>query len=276
MSDLIAEFVRHLRDEGYATSTAELYEATLRRMDRQLPMGLCSANTDELRAWIDTGDQRRISPAPRSPGTRALFGAITRSFFRWATDPTDPRLSFDSAALLPRVRVRKGLPRPLAPEVVDDILARAPEPYRTWFVLARWTGARCCELAELDRGHVTEDRVLLHGKGDKLRYVPTDPQVWQLAQAAPPGLLVVGAHGEPLTRKQVSQRGNRVLQLVLGYPATSMHMLRHTFGTEAYAARRDIRATQKLLGHASIATTERYVDVGWDALEASVRGQRAA
>ncbi|WP_022899139.1 tyrosine-type recombinase/integrase, partial [Humibacter albus] len=39
------------------------------------------------------------------------------------------------------------------------------------------------------------------------------------------------------------------------------HPLRHRFASRAYAAERDIRAVQELLGHASVATTQIYTAV---------------
>ena len=41
----------------------------------------------------------------------------------------------------------------------------------------------------------------------------------------------------------------------------SMHTLRHRFATPAYRGTRNLRAVQPLLGHESIATTERYTAV---------------
>jgi integrase len=44
-------------------------------------------------------------------------------------------------------------------------------------------------------------------------------------------------------------------------PGWTMHTLRHRFATRAYRGTRNLRAVQVLLGHASIATTERYLSV---------------
>jgi site-specific recombinase XerD len=40
----------------------------------------------------------------------------------------------------------------------------------------------------------------------------------------------------------------------------SPHSLRHTFGIRSLRSRHDVIALQKLLGHASVATTQRYLD----------------
>ena len=44
-------------------------------------------------------------------------------------------------------------------------------------------------------------------------------------------------------------------------PGYTMHTLSHLFVSRAYRGSRNLRAVQRLLGHQSIATTERYCAV---------------
>lgn len=267
-ADLIADYVRHLSDLGRAESTIVTYTDVLQRMDKYLPYGLVSACQEELHDWIFSDSHGKAH--------RKLCRIIANGFYEWATDPAYPRLDFNPAAGLPVVSAPRGRPNPITEHQKIEILARAARPHRDWFLAACFTGARCTELANLDREHITERRVLLHGKGGKTRYVPTHPLVWALAQELPPGPLATDRHGNRLTRQQVSHRGNYQLQKVLGLAGVHMHRLRSTFGTEAYEATRDILAVQRLLGHASPTTTQIYVEVGDEALERAVAGLRAA
>ena len=266
MTDHIGDYLAHLADLGRLESTRDTYADILRRMDRQLPYGLISACQEELHAWIFSDTHGRAH--------RKLCRVVANGFYSWACDPAEPRLDFNPAAGLPHVSAPRGRPNPVTEHQKLELLARATRPWRDRFLLACFTGARCTELANLDREHITERRVLLHGKGDKPRYVPTHPLVWALAQELAPGPVVVDRYGRRLTRQEVSHRGNYQLQKVLGLTGVHMHRLRSTFGTEAYEATRDILAVQRLLGHASPATTQIYVEVGDDSLERAVAGLR--
>lgn len=266
--DLIAEYALHLSDLGREQSSIDTYLEVLRRMDRQLPYGLISACEEELRAWIFSDTH--------GPAHRKLCRIIANGFFEWATQPGAERLDFNPVAALPTVSAPRGRPDPITDEQQIEMLARARRPFRDWFLIACYTGARCCEISNLDREHITRRRVVLDGKGGKPRQVPTHELVWELAQQLPPGPVATDRHGRRLTRQEISHRGNYHLQKVLGLEGVHMHRLRKTFGTQAYEATRDIFAVQRLLGHASPTTTQIYVEISDDALERAVAGLRVA
>jgi integrase len=265
MNDLIAGYERHLRELGRADSTIKTYVEDLERLDRVLPVGLESASGDELRDWIYSDTHGNA--------TRKLYRAIACGFFRWATDPEDPHLDFNPTGRLPKVKAPAPQPRAPRDEQVYDILERSRPPHRDWFLIAAVTGARCIEIAALDREHITQSKTWLHGKGDKVRAVPTHPLLWTYAQQLPRGPVAVGADGRRFDRQQISHRGNYVLKRVLGHTDLHMHRLRCWFGTRAYeACNRDIRAVQGLLGHAAVSTTQVYIEISEENQQRAVSG----
>lgn len=266
MIDFLAGYEQHLRELTRSDSTIDTYMGILRNMNRSLPRGLIYACEDELRSWI-------FVPG-HGQATRSLYVTVATGFFGWASDPDkdDGRLNYDPSRKLPRVASPKRLPRPITEEQLFDILARAEQPYRDWFVIAAYAGARCIEISALDQAHIGKQSVWLHGKGDKERYVPTHPLVWELAQRLPAGPVAVDHDGTRLTRQQVAGRGKYRLQNILGYKDVSMHRLRHTFGTAAYEACRDLRAVQELMGHESSKTTEGYVQASKASMRQAVLG----
>jgi site-specific recombinase XerD len=106
----------------------------------------------------------------------------------------------------------------------------------------------------------------VHGKGQKQRTVPLSDGLAELIRCGAvghtPGMPERGwlfprwPEGGHLTPQYVGLLVARALP-----DQWTMHTLRHRFSSRAYRGTRNLRAVQMLLGHASIATTERYVAV---------------
>lgn len=267
--DRIDEYLDDLADRDKTEATIATFGTILRHADRELEYGLAEANSDEIRDWINQDN--------RSRSTRSTYRTAIAGFFGFHCDPMrDDRLDYDPTILVPKVRVPRRPPRPAAEDIVSDILGRARDPFRGWYALAGFGGLRCIEIAALDRGHITEESMELHGKGGKYRSVPVHPLAWQAVKDLPPGPIARDSRGLRATRVGVCRRGNRYLHEALGYPQIGMHMLRHRFATEIYrASDYDLRLTQDLLGHASPATTARYVAVASPARTRAVQRLRS-
>lgn len=142
------------------------------------------------------------------------------------------------------------------------------------------TGMRVGELCLLDVDDVDRDRnvVRVFGKGRKERTVPFGHPAavaldrWtiggrpELARAGSGPALFLGARGGRIDQRAVRALVHRRLSDVPGAPDLGPHGLRHTAATHLLEGGADLRSVQELLGHASLATTQRYTHVTTDRL----------
>lgn len=138
------------------------------------------------------------------------------------------------------------------------------------------SGLRVAELCGLDLADLQLDRgrATVWGKGGKQRTVPlSEPAVAALRRWIQTGRDgMVTAH-TPVDALFVNQRGRRLtprdVRRILDRRAASPthpHALRHTFATHLLDGGADLRAVQELLGHADLATTQRYTHVSRERL----------
>jgi integrase/recombinase XerC len=141
------------------------------------------------------------------------------------------------------------------------------------------SGLRVGELCGLQVSSVSLPTGAAHvwGKGSKERRVPiSEPAVAALRRwlavrhdvlPADAGDVLFGnERGRPLTPRDV----RRIVDRRSPSP-THPHALRHTFATHLLDGGADLRAVQELLGHADVATTQRYTHVSRERLSAAYR-----
>lgn len=262
-AELIEAWLQDLTERDKADTTLDTYSNIVCRAHAELPHGVPFATADELRAWIWVPG--------RAPSSRKLYRAALGSFFAWACHPGDPRLDFNPMPLVPSVRVRRGRPRPITPDILADILAHARMPYRLWYTLAAGAGLRCVEISRLDLEHITAEHIWVRGKGGTEAFVPTHPVIWACVQRLSAGPVALMRDGRRADRHSISNRGARVLSQ-LGHPGVTMHRLRHFFGSQVRrAAGGDLRIAQEGLRHATPEQTAGYTDYLEDDLVAAVR-----
>lgn len=223
------------------------------------------------------------SPSPRptsprflahpgwAPETRKSARAVVRGFYSWCVD--EGHLTTDPARRLPAVRVPRPLPRPVPLRVYAAALLRADARGRRALLLMRYSGLRRFEVAQLHADDIAEladgtAGIIVRGKGQKVRGVPLHPKVASALAGAAGYLFPSDRSG--LGHLSPGALGDLVSDL-LG-PGWSGHTLRHRAASDWYAVDRDLVAVQRLLGHASIATTQIYVAPPPDAMTAAVLG----
>jgi len=253
-SDLIESYLAYLRQASSSPRTIEDRRRILTILDREMPYGLDSATAEELIGWL-WRDGLSLS-------TRETYYGAMNGFFTWAHRKAI--LDWNPCDEIDRPKPGNRLPRPLTDDELRRVLAEAADPYRTWMLIAAYTGARCLEISRLRREHITPTTTTLHGKGDKLRVVGTHPAVWEAVKDLPPGPIT--EHDE----RWISIRAAVYFRRGLNMPGVSLHRGRHWFGGQIQMLYKDLRVTQEALGHADPRTTAGYAIVTADRISEAV------
>jgi integrase/recombinase XerC len=280
----INRFADHLAlERRLSPRTVQAYQTDVTSLALFLSRGggrLALATYPALRRWLAHLGTRGMA---RTSVSRKA--AAVRTFYAWALGRGE--VDFNPAALLTRPAARSRLPSVLkTPEA--ELLATAPQAGdplgrrdRAILELLYGCGLRVAELCGLDVEDVDPEgqRVRVMGKGGKERVVP----LGDFAALAVRSYLDAGrtafvpdapggseGQTEPLffnrRRKRLSSRDaravvERYVRRALAGRRVSPHTLRHSFATHLLEGGADIRAVQELLGHASLATTQRYTHV---------------
>jgi len=234
---------------------------------------LATLKPADFRSWLA---RRAAGGFAKSSTARAL--SVVRGFFRFL----ERRDVLSNAAIFairgPRIpaSVPKALTVTEAADTLESIGELASEP---WIAardvalvsLLYGAGLRIGEALALNRGDVPKgDTLAVTGKGNKQRIVPILPAVRSAIEdylarcpygGGPETPLFLGARGKRL-QAGIAQRTMRQVRGWLALPESATpHALRHSFATHLLAGGGDLRAIQELLGHASLATTQRYTSV---------------
>ncbi len=277
---LIEDYLLTLAAGGQRAATLKLRRSHLTTMSRALGCPPEAVTGELLVDWFGRQTHWTLE-------TRKGYRSTARGFFSWAyrTGRAPAWIGDD----LPKVRQPQGVPRPVPDEALRFALAVADARTALMVRLAAEAGLRRAEVARVHTRDVVETvdgwSLLVHGKGGKQRTVPLSAELAGLirrgAVGHTPELAAFGRGAEgwlfPEGRGHATVRGRGhispewvgiVVSRVLpeGY---SMHRLRHSYASRVYRGSRNLRAVQTLLGHASIATTERYTAVTTDEVRAA-------
>lgn len=147
------------------------------------------------------------------------------------------------------------------------------------------TGARVAEVAQLEINQVdfSQRLVLLHGKGQRDRYVPFGHFAQQalqqylnqlrpeLLQGQQHNYVFVNQRGKPLTTAGISYILQQLMKKTSLTGKIHPHMLRHSFATHLLNHGADMRTVQELLGHVNLSTTQIYTHVSRASLQENYR-----
>jgi integrase len=213
------------------------------------------------------------------PATIAAEQAAVASFARWGIRrrlvPDDvllllerPKKVIGPPIAAPRASILKVAAwveefPPLPKHVKREAAARA----RRHAALCLYAGLRLSEARFLswhDCDLTAGELLVREGKGGKSRRVPLAPPLRRVLELVPvatrTGYVTGFADGRPLSNGSSEHLIDRFLSKLLGIDI-SAHMLRRAFAAQLDEQGVSLRVIQDLLGHSSLATTERYLAI---------------
>jgi integrase len=244
----------YLRSTGHPETTVRTRGDQIRRFARDhASLDPFDVTLDDLIEWM-AGKRWSVEYRRGNRGT-------LQSFYRWAEDTG--RTDENPAQRMPVVKAAPPCPRPALESEYAAALLRADNREALALRLAAELGMRRGEVAAVHRRDLIDDTggwsLRVHGKGRKVRMLPLPDDMARALRIRPDGYLFPGQDHGHLSARWL---GKLISQLL---PAgVTMHALRHRFATLAYNVDRDVFTVQQLLGHASPATTQRYVQVNDD------------
>ena len=242
--DLLTLWASSMRFGGLAATTLRTRVGAVRRLQRECGP-LEQITRPDLLEWL--GGFAKSS-------TRSTNLSYCRCFFRWAHD--EGHIEVNPAAKLPKVKVPRGMPRPVPTEQLEAALASAPDRERLWLELMAFAGLRVSEVAACrpsDAWLSVEGTWWLRvpeGKGGHDQQVPLPRWLGERLSKAEPwdvGLQMVYRHSRDLLRSVGS--------------ASTPHALRHFYATASLRSTGNLRVVQQMMRHADVSTTARYTAV---------------
>ena len=239
-----------------------------RRVDEIDP---AQVTADHIRSYL----AELMKTAKRATVQRRL--SAIKAFFRYReTTIGEP----SPARSIRSPKNMRGLPSILQQDEVRRLIEVAPGDSsaaaardRAIFETLYSSGLRVSELVGLNWRDIDEELgmvMIRSGKGNKDRLVPLgEPALdallkWQRAMPVawePNGPVIVNLRGGRLTTRSVEMiLQRRIAEAGLSVNITP-HGLRHSFATHMLNNGADLRSIQEMLGHASLATTQRYTHV---------------
>lgn len=269
--------LKHMRN--YSDNTVRAYTVDLENFTHFLTQhigqndvdGLKNLQLTDIRAWLTSRLKQRIAPVSNARALSSL-----KHFFKYVMIHSKIDLSHLLEMRTPKSL--KKLPRPIGINKIDTLI-KTMESKTSWtdlrdvalVILLYGAGLRISEALSLNyKDFPLAEVLVITGKGQKQRLIPIIPIINTYIQAyldhCPIGLiaespLFVGQRGGRLNMGML-QKKIAMLRSQLHLPdAATPHALRHSFATHLLDEHADLRVIQELLGHSSLSTTQRYMDV---------------
>ena len=258
---MIQKFINYIQSiRGYSPNTIRAYEFDLRQF-----VAYITKRKDDAR-WgnIDRQDIDEyiihLAKGGAMPATTNRVLSSISSFYNYCI--REGLTKSNPCKYESRAKKAETLPDTIPPADIKRAYDNARGAVRTMIGLLATTGMRIGELLSLQWEDVNfEDHsIRIHGKGNKERIVYSTAQVLEpLAHVA----------GQMSCRGRmffIKERKARYMIFLAMRPYTRVrkcnpHAIRHTYATELAKTGMNCATIAKILGHKSLETTQRYIDM---------------
>jgi integrase/recombinase XerC len=288
MDELLERYLNYLRYERNASphtirnyaSDLEQFRDFLKDGNPEAKIDLNSVDAGRIRGFLGQLFEREKQKASIA---RKL--AAVRAFYKFLEK--EGALTANPAATISTPKLEKRLPRIMTEEEMNEFLNRVAEAAareesmmrrdRAILELLYASGLRVSELAGLDMRSVNfgDGMLLVRGKGRKERivpfgskakaaieqYLPLREKVLTEMRKAAQTALFINTKGARLTTRSVDRLLKKYVTLYGPNVKVSPHSMRHAFASHLLTEGADLRAIQEMLGHKSLATTQKYTQV---------------
>ncbi len=277
-NDAIEEFLVYCSSvKGFSANTLAAYRSDLYRSRKFLNgRDIDKIQLTDITKFTDSKEEKS-----RSKASRARCVSTLRSFFAFCERELSEEVVDIRDLSIPKIPV--GAAKALDEESIELILANFTQDDASQRDLAICetlysTGIRISELQGLDTNDIDYEQRLIRvlGKGMKERVVPIGtkalrairhyhfeirPNFTEKRKGASTNALFLSLRGGRLTRQAIYDIVIKAAKKVGLEKKVTPHVFRHSYATHLLQHGADIRVVQELLGHASLATTQRYTAV---------------
>ena len=272
MQEHIQGFLNYIGSEkGLARNTLEAYGRDLQMFCAAMQgLEVTQISEKEIIAFLDQLKRKHYA----SSSICRLLVAV-KVFFRFLR--RERIIAKDVTAFLDSPKLWQLIPEVLTVDEVSRLL-QGPDPStligsrdRAILQFLYASGLRVSEVCSLNLHDLDDQVVKVKGKGGKERIVPIAKTAIEAIDHylihhrgkvdEKMGALFVTARGKRIDRMTVWRQVKEYAKKAGIQKPISPHTLRHSFATHLLENGADLRVIQEMLGHASVATTDRYTHI---------------
>ena len=291
--EAIQNFIASKIAKGCSKRTIKMYIQTLHLVFNKLQIPYDQVTPNDLRLYL----AKRVNVEGVSKVGADNERRVLSSFYNWLRDDEillkNPMAKVDC---IKRPKLEKHAFSHMEIEKLRTACRSNRETALIEVLLSTW--ARASEVAMIRLDEIKDDRILIHGKGDKERTVYLNPKAMlaierYMAERKDKNPYLFPAMGPALKGSHTSASGKEKSKIMkvdwythpelvdpekpcdygslnaivrnmgkrAGVPKTHMHRFRRTGATFALQTGMPVLTVSKLLGHSSIDTTQLYLDI---------------